>query len=98
MCFLLCVNDINTSFLSYVEITDMGKGKAQQITACLCIPTCISSKHYNVDREQQTGRNRKGGFRLCFQHDCLVLYLQHLRKELQSACLCVICIVFHHDH
>lgn len=41
----------------------MGEEKAQQITVCLCIHTCISSKHYNVDRgENQTGRSRRGRF------------------------------------
>lgn len=41
----------------------MGEEKAQQITVCLCIHTCISSKHYNVDREEkQTGRSRRGRF------------------------------------
>jgi len=68
----------------------MGKGKAQQITVCLCIHTCISSKHCNVDREEKrTGRTSKSRFRLYFQHDYLLLCLQHVSEELCSTCLCV---------
>lgn len=48
-----------TCCLTYAEITDMGKEKAQQIMVCLCIHTCMSSKRCSVNKNERS--KQEGG-------------------------------------